>query len=342
MKLPRCLVPVGWIPLKITGATARQATLWLVLRTSHLAAVAALALAVPASASAAYAPKLDVKIDPTTPSTPPAVTSVITQAAGETASKTVKVSFPAGFSLPQESSITPCTNEQEQARNCPDGSKIGDAHATAPVLALSVQLDGHVYYGEPVGSKIKLIVFLDNDMLNQHLTVEGFVTIRDIDGGFDTVFDNLPNQETTSFTLALAGGTKSLLINPAKCGDYVFKGAFTSQSGEQATSDSTVTVSGCKTPPLFMSPVDLTPTHARRSRGTTLDFNLSEPAAVVITVKRAGKRVTTKQLAGVTGSNTLKHFGRRFKPGKYSVKVVATTSDGRIVAHRATLTIKRG
>ena len=312
------------------------------LRTSHLAAVAALALAVPASASAAYAPKLDVKIDPTTPNTQPAVTSVITQAAGETASKTVKVSFPAGFALPQESTITPCTDQQEQARACPDSSKIGAAHATAPVLALPVQLDGTVNYGEPVGSKIKLIVFLDNAMLNQHLTIEGFVTIRDIDGGFDTTFDGLPNQETTSFTLALDGGTKSLLINPAKCGDYVFKGAFTSQSGEQATSDSTVTISGCKPAPLFMSPVDLTPTHARRSRGTTLEFNLSEPAGVVITVKRAGRRVATKQLAGVMGTNTVKHFGRRYKPGKYSVKAVATTSDGRIAAHRATLTIKRG
>jgi hypothetical protein len=310
---------------------------------SHLAAaITAALLAFPAVSTAAYAPKLDVKIDPTTPNTQPAVTSVITQAAGETANKTVKVAFPAGFALPQESTITPCTNEQEQARACPEGSKIGAAHATAPVLALPVQLDGTVNYGEPVGSKIKLIVFLDNAMLNQHLTIEGFVTIRDIDGGFDTTFDGLPNQETTSFTLALDGGTRSLLINPAKCGDYVFKGSFVSQNGEQATSDSTVTVSGCKPAPLFMSPVDLTPTHARRSRGTTLDFNLSEPAAVVITVKRAKRRVATKQLAGVTGTNTLKHFGRRYKPGKYSVKVVATSSDGQIVAHRATLTIKRG
>jgi hypothetical protein len=313
-------------------------------RPSHLAAaaVAALALAVPAQAVAAYAPQLSVKIEPTTPSTPPAVTSTITQANGETASKTVKVSFPAGFSLPTESSVVPCNAQQEQQRACPDSSKIGDAHATASVVALPVQLDGHVYYGEPVGSKIKLIVFLDNDMLNQHITVEGLVTIRDIDGGFDTVFDNLPNTLTTSFTLALDGGSHSLIVNPTKCGDYTFAGSFTSQNGEQATSSSKVTITGCQPPKLFMSPLDFSPSRARSTRGTTLSFSLSEPAAATITVKRAGRLVATKHLAGVMGNNSVKRFGRRLRPGRYAVKLVATTADGRTTAHSATLVIRRG
>jgi hypothetical protein len=73
-----------------------------------------------------------------------------------------------------------------------------------------------------------------------------------------------------------------------------------------------------------------------------MEFNLSEPAAVTITVKRAGRRVTTRQLAGVIGTNTVRHLGRRYKPGKYSVKAVSRTTDGRIAAHRATLTIRRG
>src|SRR4051812_42343347 len=155
------------MPLKMTGATARQATLPRVPRTSHLAAAitAALTLTLAATASAAYAPKLDVKIDPTTPKSPPAVTSTITQASGETASKTVKVSFPGGFALPPEPvSVGGCTADQEAQRACPEDSKIGAAHATASVLGLPVQLDGGVYYGVPTDERIKLIVFLDNAM----------------------------------------------------------------------------------------------------------------------------------------------------------------------------------
>src|SRR5436190_1796920 len=82
------------------------------------------------------------------------------------------------------------------ARSCPPESQIGTADAVATVLLLPVSLTGGVYYGGPVGARIKLIVFLDNTSLNQHQTIEGFVEIRPSDHGFDTVFDGLPNVPT--------------------------------------------------------------------------------------------------------------------------------------------------
>lgn len=302
-----------------------------------------LALALPAVAHAAYAPQLKVTIDPSTPSTPPAVTSTVTQATGETPNKTVKVAFPAGFTAPFGGvTVSTCSADQEQARACPDTAKVGAAHATASVIAIPVQLDGSVYYGGVVDNKIKLIVFLDNAMLNQHQTVEGFVSVRPTDGGFDTVFDNLPNTLTTSFTLALDGAPRSLVVNPVKCGDYAFAGSFTSQKGEQATSSSTVTISGCKPPKLVMSPLDLSPERPRaRHGGTTLTFGLTDAAAVTITTKHGGRLVSTKRVAGIDGTNRLRHFGRKLHRGTYKLKVVARTTDGRIAARRATLRVRR-
>ena len=314
-------------------------------RSSHLAAATAAALLlVPGAAHAAYAPKLDVKIDPSTASTPPAITSTITQAGGETPSKTVRVSFPAGFTAPNPPvMVEVCTAQQEQARACPEGSQIGKANATASVIALPVALTGTVHYGGVQNNKIHLIVFLDNAMLNQHVTVDGFVEVRPTDFGFDTVFDNLPNTLTTSFTLALDGAPRSLAVNPVKCGDYAFAGAFTSQQGEQATSSSTVTVSGCKTPALVLSPPDLSPERPRAGRGATLRFQLSEDAAVIVTVKkqRGGKQVQRFPWPGRKGANTIGRLGRKLKPGRYVVRVIATAPDGRVAGQKLTLVVRK-
>lgn len=315
----------------------------MVPRSSHLAAsgAALLALALPSAAGAAYAPKLSIKIDPATPSAAPALTSTVTQAAGETPNKTVKVSFPVGFTGAFGGvDVGVCSAQQEQARSCPADTQIGAAHATASVLAIPVQLDGTVHYGGVVDSRIKLIVFLDNGMLNQHQTVEGFISIRP-DGGFDTVFDNLPNTLTTSFTLALDGAPRSLIVNPAKCGDYTFAGSFTGQNGEQATSSSTVAIAGCRPAKLVMSPLDLSSTRPRTGSGTTLTFQLSDAATVIVTVKHGGKQVVRKTVSGRAGVNHVRRLGRTLKPGRYVVRAAATTADGRFAAHSARLTVRK-
>src|SRR3954454_11736216 len=102
-------------------------------RSSALAALALAVLAGPAGAT--YAPKLAIKIDPATPGQPISIVSTITQADGETPNKTVKVSFPAGYTANQPK-VAICTQQQQDARACPDNSKIGDAKATASVLGL--------------------------------------------------------------------------------------------------------------------------------------------------------------------------------------------------------------
>src|ERR1700760_4349201 len=133
------------MPLKILTGAARypQRPMRLLLATAG----AALALAAPAQA--AYAPKLSLSLDPTTPNGVPQVTSKITQASGETASKTVVVTFPKGFQPNFGGTATKCPPDQENADtpHCPPESQLGTANATAEVLGVPQQLTGNVYFG---------------------------------------------------------------------------------------------------------------------------------------------------------------------------------------------------
>jgi hypothetical protein len=299
-------------------------------------------------ATAAYAPKLDVKIDPATPSQPVAITSVITQAGGETPNKTVKVSFPAGFGTNPAAKIGSCTPEQEAARACPEDTKIGDAKATAAVGApVPLDLSGPVHYGGPQpDSTIKIIVFLSDSLnLQPQPPIEGFVSVRKTDNGFDTLFDNLPNTLTTNFTLAFSGANLALTQTPAKCGTYTFKAQFTSQNGEQTTGSSDTKISGCIPTPPRMGQIGFTAEKVRPGKSTTIDFTLSEDASVVVDVKARAKhrkRLLTRTLAGKQGTNELRiKVPRKAKAGRYKVTVTATDEDGLKAARAATFTVRK-
>jgi hypothetical protein len=299
-------------------------------------------------ATAAYAPKLDVKIDPATPSQPVAITSVITQAGGETPNKTVKVSFPAGFGTNPAAKIGSCTPEQEAARACPEDTKIGDAKATAAVGgAVPLDLSGPVHYGGPQpDSTIKIIVFLSDSLnLQPQPPIEGFVSVRKTDNGFDTLFDNLPNTLTTNFTLAFSGANLALTQTPAKCGTYTFKAQFTSQNGEQTTGSSDTKISGCIPTPPRMGQIGFTAEKVRPGKSTTIDFTLSEDASVVVDVKARAKhrkRLLTRALAGKQGTNELRiKVPRKAKAGRYKVTVTATDEDGLKAARAATFTVRK-
>ena len=303
----------------------------------------ALLCALAAPASAAYAPKLDVKVDPATPGQAISIVSTITQANGETPNKTVKVAFPTGFTANQPK-VGICTQAQQDARACPDDARIGDAKAVASVLGLPVDLSGPVYYGGPQpDNTIKIIVFLDNAMLNQHQTILGFISLRQSDAGFDTLFDNLPNTLTTSFRLTFNGGDVALTRSPVTCGTAPFVGEFTSQNGEHAASNSEVTISGCTPTPPRIGAIGFTPERVRPGRATTIDFTLSEPAALVVDVKNPKrKRVRRLTVSGQRGTNELRvKLPRHAKPGRYRAIVTATGSDGLTATRSDTFTVRK-
>jgi len=292
------------------------------------------------SALAAYAPKLQIKLDPATPGAPAAITSTITQASGETANKTVVVKFPAGFGINSKTKVNPCTPAQEQSDSCPDASQVGNATAVTSLGSLT----GPVYF-ELDQSTFKLVVYLKGfgGLISQKIV--GTVALQA--GRIVTTFDNLPNTATTSFELALQGGDKALSTVTRTCGPATFDADFTSQNDEHATGQASVDVEGCPTTPVI-SAVSVSPRAFRAVRkfsdtqragfGTTLSYTLSEATnGTRVTVQRRVKGHWRKAgsflAAGAKGTNTVKWDGRihtkPLVPGTYRFSLLTTSTVGK-------------
>lgn len=283
------------------------------------------ALVPAAAAHAAYAPTLKVTVTPTTQGVSPAVTSEIFQAPGESANKTVVVGFPVGFGSPFGYSVPACSAEQEAARACPPASQIGTAEAKLEDL---IPVNGTVNFGGAINGKVKMIVFL-GDGLTAQPPIEGLVTLRK-DGGFDVVFDGVPNTPTTYFALKLDGKPKSLVVNPVSCGKKIFVGSFTSHNGETATSQAPVEITGCVNKAPQVTNLVFTPERVRQGRQLLVEYVLSEKAAVVAKVHRrtkSGAVVKTLRFDGVRNDNSFK-LGKGLKPGTYVLELVGTDPEG--------------
>lgn len=297
-----------------------------------LFATAGAALALTATAQAAYAPKLSLTLEPTTTNAVPKITSVITQAAGETASKTVVVTFPRGFQPNFGGTAAKCPPDQENASppHCPPESQLGTAEATASVFGVPQQLTGAVYFGGPItASKFRLIVLLHNDLLGDQKIIGTAELIAT--GGARNVFDNLPNVLTTSFKLVLDGGAKGLLKTPDTCGDYTVTGAFTSQNGDQASGSQKVTIAGCKPIPLSLSGLTLSRSRVR--------FDVNAPGRLTVTVKRAKKRVASGSFVLAKAGTAVVKIPK-LKRGKYVVDVKLASDDGRSLSRRFNRTLR--
>jgi hypothetical protein len=294
-------------------------------------ATAGVTLALTGTASAAYAPQLQIKLDPPTAAKAPAITSIVSQRAGETASKTVRVSFPVGFGPQLGAKVNSCQPADEANQACPPDTQLGTAKASATVLGLPAEFVGTVHLAGVQGARFRLVIFLHSSTFGDQKIV-GQAENRP-DGGYDTTFDNLPDVLVTHFELDLAGGERALLQNPAKCGTYVFKAAFTSQQGEQATGQFPVDITGCaaKTAkPLTLGAVKL-------ARDGSVRFTLGAPATGTVTIKRAGRKVLAKRFSGAAGPNRVRT--RRLKAGRYVVAITAKGADGKVVRARVNRTV---
>jgi hypothetical protein len=310
------------------------------------------ALAAASTAGAAYAPQFSFSVDPATPDAAATITSTITQASGETASKTVSVTIPAGFSpnLPVFATLGTCPAPSEASVPCPAASKIGTAATTVEAFGMTLSLTGTAYYGGPSAANAlaQVLIILFPDTPVGPMKLPGIATPMP-DTSIQTVFDNLPNVLTTAFTLKLDGAT-ALLKTPSKCGTYDVTAAFTSQTGETATGSSPVTIAGCTASTTPASPATpaapSTPTTApvrvgapRLARSGVVTFKLSAPAKVTVTVTRAGRRVARKKVAGRSGINRVR-LGRRVRAGRYVVTIAAVDTAGRTARRRAAVQVR--
>jgi hypothetical protein len=203
-------------------------------------AIVVLLAGAPATSEAAYAPKLSVTFQPATAGAPAGVTTTLTQAQGETANKTIRVHYPGDFGFNPGFAVSGCPPDAEKSNSCPADSQIGNATAETVLGASS----GPVF----LTTDFRILVYLR--------TLDGLVSEKFVgyfrlspDGGSDTVLDDLPNFPSTSSSVTLDPGPKSLLLMPRTCGSYAIVGHFTSQRGEEATSTSSVQIGGCDSAP---------------------------------------------------------------------------------------------
>ncbi|HVS28904.1 MAG TPA: hypothetical protein VHE14_05095, partial [Solirubrobacteraceae bacterium] len=292
------------------------------VRTPIAALAALLALAFPGIAAAGFAPRLDVHIDPSTPSTPTATAVAIQQSSTDEASRRIEIAFPQGFAA---AAATPaaCSPDQEAQRACPESSRIGAASATTGFGSFN----GGVYFGGPAGAHRRLIVFLSNGVFLFDRTLDG--ALADTGSGLVETFDNLADQPMQAFNLSLEGGPRSLVLSPSACGDYTFIGRFVSQSGVSAQSSAGVKILGCAEGSPSLAGVSLLPPRLALGQGATLSFTLSEPAAVTVALLRRGKPLpgSARTVAGRAGANSVPGIGHEARrAGVYPVEVRATDS----------------
>lgn len=283
-------------------------------------------VAVPASAHAAYAPRLAIELDTTQRAAVPAITSTITQASGESATRSVRLVFPAGFETNLDAQIASCTAEQEAAEACPEASRIGSAEAASS----GVPLSGPIAFSAE-GGQLRILVFLQGlgGLVKQKLvgTVEA-----GSDNRLKTVFDNLPDQLVNSVTLRFRGGDRGLVRNPRACGPVSFRGAFTSHRGEEALAEAPVEITGCASKPAITAAA-VRPTRVKAGRNATVQWTLSEATrgTRVIVERRDGRlwhRVVSLVGSGRAGANRVTVRGRLLGAGAHRVSLRATNAAG--------------
>jgi hypothetical protein len=300
-----------------------------IARTTLLAAVLGALAGLPATASAAYAPKIGITINPTNkPNAFIALTSVVTQAGDEEPTKSARVHFPPGvsISIDQLGRTESCSPAQRDAETCPAGSRLGTATADTGVGTLT----GGVYLGQAS----TIFIYLKNATLallgQEPKPITAHTEFRP-DGGTDTVLDDLPTDITaTRFELALDGPPRSILVAPEVCGVYKFSGDFVSKSGVKASSATSVTFTNCPPVAPELSKVKLSRRSVRVGTNVAISYELSRASQVEVTVRRSGKRkiLGRTRFADGKGPSRVRVVTKRLPAGNYIVTVKAT-ADGK-------------
>jgi hypothetical protein len=290
-----------------------------------LAAVAALAC--PAGAQGAYAPKLEVQVDPATPNAPAALVTTLTQAPGESANRAEAIRFPKEFRFNPGFAVVGCRRHEEDASACPESSRIGTSSAQTEFGAFS----GPVYLTDD----FRFLIFLRGFAGLLQSKIVGVVRVTD-DGSVETVLEDLPAVRSTFAQVRMEAGPKSLILTPRRCGAYPVRGRFVSHGGELATSDAVIDVAGCDSEPRIVA-LGARP----RARRVTLAWSLSEAGArTEIRLDRRirtrpwerWRRVTSATGPAAGGSNSLRLGAARFRRlprGLYRATLTAFSGRGR-------------
>lgn len=180
-------------------------------------------------ASLGFAPKLSARLfGGTHRGAHPKFRGVFRARRGDANASEAVVTLPRSAFLDQSHIRTVCTRVQFAADACPPGSIYGHAVATTPLLDESLQ--GPVYLRS---SNHKLPDLVAD--LHGLIDVEVVGHIDSIRGGIRASFESIPDAPVDTFTIAMQGGKKGLLVNSRNtCArDYRVEAEFRAQNGKE-------------------------------------------------------------------------------------------------------------
>jgi hypothetical protein len=294
------------------------------------AALALLLLAAGAPpAGAAYAPQLEVRVDPAKPSSPSATTFTTRQARGEAATRSQVVRLPPQFAFNTAFSVAGCGPADEQAGTCPASSRVGYAVAEAEALRFA----GDVF----ATPDFRLLVFLHSTAADPRPFAPAPEQRYEVqlrlagDGWLEAELDDLPPIPTTFSQLRMESSYHALVVTPPGCGIYPVEGRFLSHDGDRAVARASVEIRECQPGP------DIAGLEARpRRRALDVRWRLAGAGRDArLTVDRRVRarpwvrwsRVRTLDAApAAAGPNRTWLAG--LAPGRYRVTLVTRTLDG--------------
>ena len=284
----------------------------------------ALSLLVAAPASAAFAPDLDLSLDPPTASSQPALTATYKQPAVETPVERFTLNLGAGFELTGAPAAQACSAEAFRALSCPASSGIGTVEAQ---IGPSARLFGFIH---KLGAN-RFAAWVTGLGGSVRQEIAGSIAERS-DGSIDLRLDRLPALPMTSLTFRFAGGGLALVRTPSRCGSYGIDGKFTSRKRELALDRTSISVTGCKgVPAVQVQNVRLNRTSFRVGGYRTI-IAWWAARSVDHTNVRIERRVRGHwRVLGVlvaaanAGENTVRWDGRlggrALRPGEYGVRI---------------------
>jgi hypothetical protein len=115
---------------------------------------------------------------------------------------------------------------------CPDGSKIGTAEATTPLLEGSPNLTGGVFLGAPKstdpqsGEMLRMFLVLRNAERGLLAKIYGSAVADSRTGRLTATFDKNPRVPVENIKLNIKGGERGLLAMPQTCGERSIDSVF--------------------------------------------------------------------------------------------------------------------
>jgi hypothetical protein len=294
-------------------------------RTAGLVAALFLLTAAPARA---FSPDLSLELSPPSVQRSPELTATISQPATDTPIERFTLTIPAGFTAATASGAAACESALLATNGCAEDTQIGDFTGR---IGSNVALDGTI--NKTGDETFGMYVSILGGAVSQ--VVDGSL-VRHDNGTLDLKLDELPALPITGLVLRFAGGDRSLIRTPARCGDYALEGKFTSRRGELAIDRSEIQIGGCTDVPIIRAENVRFSDRRFKAGGspysgrTIIAWWL--PQAVNHTNVQILRRVDGRwrkvgRLVGTgdAGDNSLRWDGRlhgeKLEPGRYAVRI---------------------